>query len=116
MATFVSMLNWCGEPPLAQADIQRQADVRGDGLRAAGMHSLVFLPDEGTCAAIMISAAEDAASADSLARAIVPRAYVRVESMRFDDDPAPPAWLMLGDEADLPDAGLVALYEEVAAA
>ena len=116
MATFVSMLNWCGEPPVEPADVQRQADVRSDHLRAAGMHSLVFLPDEGSCAALMISAADDATSVDSLARAIIPRAYVRVESMRFDDDSATPAWLTFDGEPDLPGTGLEALFEEVAAA
>jgi hypothetical protein len=110
------MLNWCtGAQPRPRA-LQREADVRAPELRAAGMHSLVFLPDEGECAAIMIATGEDASAVERIARAISPRVYVRIESMRFDDDPAMPAWIIGNAGPTLPGDGLAALYDEVAAA
>lgn len=88
MTTFVSMLTWTGEPQPRPADVRLQIRRRGDQLRTRGMHSLAFLPDEGECAAVMISSCSDVDDVTDLAYSILPTAILHVESMRFDDGPA----------------------------
>ena len=89
MGTYVSMLVWDGSPPAAPVDV-RAAILRHDAaLRRRGLHSVVILPDQGGCAAVMIATVADECSAERLARAILPGAALSVESMRFDEDPAP---------------------------
>jgi len=94
MGTFVSMVNWCGDPQPDPDGVAGAVHARSAELAAAGLHSLVFLPDEGECAAIMIASARDAHAAERIARAILPSAEVRIETMPFDDDPGLPAWLL----------------------
>jgi hypothetical protein len=52
------------------------------------MHSLAFLPDEGECAAVMITTASDEEAVAEIAYSILPRAILQLETMRFDDGPA----------------------------
>ena len=95
MGTYVSMLVWDGSPPAAPVDV-RAAILRHDAaLRRRGLHSVVILPDQGGCAAVMIATVADECSAERLARAILPGAALSVESMRFDEDPAPAAALAI---------------------
>ncbi len=112
MPTFVSMLNWSGDPQPEPRDVRGAIDSRATGLRACGLHSVVLLPDKGVCAAIMISNCDASEDAGALAATILPRAHVRVESILFDDEPAGLCLL-----PDLPLAGdaLAALYEAIAA-
>jgi hypothetical protein len=49
---------------------------------------MVFLPDEGVCIAILVSACRDAAAVSSLARSIFPSTLVRCDTMLFDARPA----------------------------
>jgi hypothetical protein len=90
MPTYISMLNWTGTPQPRPSDL-RIAILRRDArLRGAGIHSIALLPDEGACAAVMVTTADDEAATARLAASILPEATIRIESMRFDDDPAEP--------------------------
>ena len=85
MPTYISMLNWEGTPrPLDVRIAALQQDAR---LRAAGLHSLAMLPAEGDCASVMVATAGDESDARRIATSILPHATIRIESMRFDDDP-----------------------------
>lgn len=87
MPTYISMLNWTGTPQPHPFDL-RNAVLRHDArLRAAGLHSVALLPDEGACAAVMVATVADESTAEDLAASILPHATIRIESMRFDDDP-----------------------------
>ncbi|MBI5289670.1 MAG: hypothetical protein HY873_11925 [Chloroflexi bacterium] len=86
MGTYVSMLNWSGEPQPAPSDVRIAVKRRADQLHTRGMHSLAFLPDEGACAAVMVCSAPDDDSVAELAYSILPHAILRIETMRFDDD------------------------------
>ncbi|MDP9237307.1 MAG: hypothetical protein M3P30_07920 [Chloroflexota bacterium] len=112
MPTFVSMLNWSGDPQPEPGDVRDAINSRATGLRACGLHSLVLLPDKGVCAAIMISHGDTSEDVTALAAAILPRARVRVESILFDDEPAG-LWLL--PDVSLADDELTALYEAMAA-
>lgn len=88
MPMFVSMLNWSGTPQPSPEDV-RDA-IRDDvTLPLRGLHSLVFLPDEGACAAVMVASSDDVRGVRRIARMILPWAHVRIESMRFDEPDAP---------------------------
>ena len=90
MPTYISMLNWTGDSQPRPADV-RIAVLRDDAnLRACGLHSIALLPEEGACGAVMVATAADEAAAERLAASILPHATIRIESMRFDDDPAEP--------------------------
>ena len=52
---FVSMVKWTGDPQPHPADVRAAIAAREQTLAGAGLHSVVFLPDEGTCSAIMIA-------------------------------------------------------------
>ncbi len=87
MPMYISMLNWTGTPQPSPEDV-RDA-VRSDvTLPLRGLHSMVFLPDEGACAAVMVASAEDERGVRRIARLILPWARVRIESMRFDEPAA----------------------------
>ncbi len=88
MGTYVSMLNWTGEPQPTPADVRAAVRRRGDQLYTRGMHSLAFLPDEGACAAVMVASADDEDAVSELAYSILPHAILRIETMRFDDGPS----------------------------
>lgn len=101
MPTYVSMVNWSTVPPSAAAKgaadiaaVRRTLALRARDLRRDGLHSLAFLPDEGECAAVMVSTCRDADTVVLLATRIHPTAMVRVESMQFDDDPGVPSWVV----------------------
>ncbi len=55
MPTFVSMITWSGDPQPQPADVLDELGTRSRVLRDAGLHSLVLLPDEGVCSAIMVA-------------------------------------------------------------
>jgi hypothetical protein len=114
MPTFVSMLNWSGDPQPQPADVHDAIAARALGLREAGLHSVVFLPDEGACAAIMVATCETDRDVERLAAAILPGSVVDMEAMRFDE-PTMPVWLER-EEAPPPPAGyLSAVFEAVVA-
>jgi hypothetical protein len=94
MPTYVSMINWTGQPQPAAVDVRRALGLRARDLRHSGLHSLVFLPDEGDCAAVMVCTCRDADAVVQLAARIYPDTKVRVESMQFDDDPGVPSWVV----------------------
>jgi hypothetical protein len=86
MPTYVSMVNWYGDPQTMPDDVRNAVAEHGAMLRLNGLHSVALLPDEGACAAVMISTVADEYGARRLAEAIIPHAIVRISSMRFDDD------------------------------
>jgi hypothetical protein len=88
MGTYVSMLTWTGTPQPRPSDVRVAVRRRSEQLHTRGLHSLAFLPDEGECAAVMVSNAPDEESVAELAYSILPRAILRIESMRFDDGPS----------------------------
>ena len=111
MPTYISMLNWSGSPQPSANAIRSSIAVRSPFLRMRGMHSVVFLPDEGECAAVMVATCRDEDTVSRLARSIEPAASVRIETMLFDDDPGVPAWLQYASEPTLPrDAAQVLLH------
>jgi hypothetical protein len=114
MPTFVSMLNWTGIPAPTPDDVGVAIVGRTYELRDDGMHSVVFRPDQGACAAIMIATCADDDALGRLAESILPGAHVHIESMEFDGDGKMPAWT--GREEALPPPGgyLGALYQAVA--
>ena len=112
MATFVSMLTWSGYRRPQAADIREAVDDRFDEFRDAGLHSLVFLPEAGTCVAVMVAKCEDDDAVGHIAAAICPDAEVRVESMQFDDANVP-AWIRRDADPEPPDEYLSAVLEAV---
>ena len=87
MPTYISMLDWSGTPQPHASDV-RIAVLRHDTqLRSAGLHSIALLPDEGACAAVMVATTPDEGAAECLAASILPDATIRIDTMRFDDDP-----------------------------
>jgi hypothetical protein len=90
MPTYISMLDWSGTPQPLPSHL-RVALLRDDArLRAAGLHSIALLPGEGACAAVMVATTGDESAAERLAASILPHATIRIETMRFDDDPMEP--------------------------
>lgn len=89
MPMYVAMLNWTGTPQPSPEDV-RDAIREDVTLPFRGLHSMVFLPDEGACAAVMVASANDERGVRRIARLILPWARLRIESMRFDE-PAPGA-------------------------
>ena len=87
MPTYISMLNWTGTPQPLPAHLRAAVLHQDARLRASGLHSVALLPDEGTCAAVMVATVADADAAGALASSILPHATIRIESMRFDEDP-----------------------------
>jgi hypothetical protein len=88
MGTYVSMLNWTGEPQPQPADVRVALRRRRSQLQIRGLHSVAFLPDEGECAAVMICSASDEDAVAELAYSILPHALLRIDTMRFDDGPS----------------------------
>jgi hypothetical protein len=87
MPTYISMLNWSGTPQPLPSQV-RNAVLRHDAsLRAAGLHSIALLPGEGACAAVMVATTCDEPATERIAQSILPDATIRIETMRFDDDP-----------------------------
>jgi hypothetical protein len=99
MSTFVSMITWAGDARPHPVEVRAAVDARFSELRDAGFHSLVFLPEDRACTAVMVASCDDEDGAERIASAIWPDCDVRVESMRFDDDDVP-AWI--GREATAP--------------
>jgi hypothetical protein len=86
------MLNWSRQPAPSPAEIRAAVRQKSGGLRLLGLHSVAVLPQEGECAAVMISRGDDERAARRLASAILPDADLRIESMRVDDGPSTPVW------------------------
>src|SRR5262249_21774666 len=110
MPTYISMLNWSGSAPHA---IRKAINERSEPLRTHGLNSVVFLPEKGACAAVMISTCRDIGGTGELAREIAPRVRVRVESMLFDDGPSAPPWLRHRAEPILPEAAARSLLHDI---
>jgi hypothetical protein len=108
------MLNWSGSPQPTIASMRGAVAMRSPWLRRRGVHSVAFLPDEGECAAVMVTTCADEVAAASLAAAIEPMAAVRVETMLFDDDPGTPAWLQKESVPPMP-RGARSLLQAIAA-
>jgi hypothetical protein len=85
MPTFVSMVRWNGDPQPQPADVRHAIADRERTLADAGLRSIVFLPDEGACCAIMVVNCDREPDVERLASAILHTATVRIESIRFDD-------------------------------
>mgnify|MGYP001568964636 CR=1 FL=1 len=85
MPTYISMLNWTGQPRPRPADICTAVLTQGTRLRDRGLHSVALLPDEGACSAVMVATTESESAAARLAASILPHATIRIESVRFDD-------------------------------
>jgi hypothetical protein len=116
MGTYVSMLNWSGEPQPQPADVRVAVRRRREQLQTRGMHSLAFLPDEGECAAVMICSASDEDAVAELAYSILPHALLRIETMRFDDGPSDEHGLGAVDCPPPPRGNLGVPSDEVVAA
>ena len=112
---FVSMVKWTGDPQPHPADVRAAIAAREQTLAAAGLHSVVFLPDEGTCSAIMIATCDLEPDVAGVAAAILRDATVQIDSMKFDD--VPPAQVQIGlEDAPPPPPGyLDAVLEAVEA-
>lgn len=93
MPTYVSILNWSGDPQPSAADVRAAIEGHGATLIRQGLHSLAFLPDEGDCAAIMVATCRDVDAVARLAASILTDATVQADSMVFDDAPGTPAWI-----------------------
>jgi len=113
--TYISMINWTGDPPPQPADVRDAIEPQSCDLRARGMHSIVFLPDKGACAAVMIFSCNSDGDVAAIVDTILPDADVRVETMRFDGDPALPTWIARAVAPPSPDAELNAVYKAVLA-
>jgi hypothetical protein len=113
MPTYISMINWTGDPPPQPGDIRDAIEPQSCDLRARGMHSIVFLPDRGACAAVMIFSCRSDDDVAAIIDTILPEANARVDTMRFDDDPALPAWISRAVAPPSPAAELDAVYAAV---
>lgn len=87
MPTYVSMVRWTGDPQPEPVDVRDAIAEREPALADAGLRSIVFLPDEGACCAVMVSTCEREQNVVQLASAILREATVRIDSTRFDDIP-----------------------------
>jgi hypothetical protein len=113
MPTYISMLNWTGQPQPRPADICTAILAHGARLRDRGLHSVALLPEEGACAAVMVATAESESDAARLAESILPHAAIRIESMRFDDGDPDPGGMREGACPPPPRAYLRAVLEAV---
>jgi hypothetical protein len=114
METYVSVISWAGYPPLEAGDVRAAVRRQDRMLRARGLHSVVFLPDGGVCSAVMVSTVRDDSELEPLVAAIVPDVHFRIDSMRFDDDPASPVWVDASARRPVrPDGYLSAVLEAV---
>src|SRR5512142_1561085 len=87
MPTYVSMVRWTGNPQPQPLDVRDAIAEREPARADAGLRSVVFLPDEGACCAIMVSACDREQDVERLASDILRKATVRIDSTRFDDIP-----------------------------
>jgi len=113
MTTFVSMLTWQGEPGPSEDDVREAVCASAVELSEAGLHSLVFLPDDGATAAVMITSCADHHDVRRIATSLCLGAAVRVESMPFDEDAAP-VWATREDAPPPPGACLADVPDAVA--
>lgn len=104
MATFVSMMTWHRNLATV-ADIDARIDREELRLVSMGMHAIIFVPeDAGPNAAVLVSRCADHAAAATIARRVIGDALIRVDSLRFDDPQARPAWLVGGVPSPRPRA------------
>ncbi|HZP56909.1 MAG TPA: hypothetical protein VFC53_05070 [Dehalococcoidia bacterium] len=92
MPTFVAIVNWDGDAADLRKRVARAAEARAAKLGPLGLHSLMLLPDDPGCAAVMVARAADEAGVRAIASEVVPDAVVSVETMRFDEGPSTPIW------------------------
>ena len=64
MSTFVSTVTWRREPKPIVSEIEAAVSARSPELRAAGLHSVMFVPDHLGCTAVFVTTCED----DAIAR------------------------------------------------
>ena len=84
MGTYVSMLIWTVEPQPRPGDVRAAIRRHRRHLHARGLHSLAFLPDEGECAAVMVSAAPDEESVAEMAYSILPFSAIIIKKLKDD--------------------------------
>jgi hypothetical protein len=113
MPTYVSMVTWTGDPQPEPADVRDAIADRGPALADAGLRSVVFLPDEEVCCAVMVSTCDRKMDAERLASEILSEATVRVDSTRFDDIPPAPGQFVAEDAPPSPTGYLGAVLEAV---
>ena len=115
MSTFVSMITWTGDTRPHPVEVRAAVDARFAELRDAGFHSLVFLPDDRACTAIMVARCADEDGVSRIASVIWPHADLQVESMPFDDQDVP-VWIGHQAASPPPSDYLAAVLEAVVAA
>jgi len=113
MPTYVSMVRWTGDPQPEPADVRDAIAGREQALADAGLRSIVFLPDEGICSAIVVSTCDREPDVVRLASAILREATVRVDSSQFDDIRPAPKQLGTKDAPPLPTRYLGAVLEAI---
>ena len=113
MPTYVSMVRWTGDPQPQPPDVREAIATCEPALADAGLRSIVFLPDEGACCAIMVSTCDRELDVERLASAILREATVRIDSTRFDDIPLEPEQLGAEDAPPPPTGYLGAVLEAI---
>ncbi len=113
MPTYVSMVKWTGDPQPEPADVRDAIAAREPALAEAGLRSIVFLPDEGVCCAIMVSTCDREPDVERLASAILREATVCIDSTQFDDVRPAPEKLDSEDAPPLPTGYLGAVLEAI---
>lgn len=113
MPTYVSMVRWTGDPQPEPADVRDAIADQEPELADAGLRSIVFLPDEGACCAIMVSTCDHELDVERLASAILREATVRIDSTRFDDIPPAPEQCGTEEAPPLPAGYLGAVLEAI---
>jgi len=116
MPTFVSMVRWTGDPQPEPADVRDAIAAREAALADAGLRSIVFLPDEGACCAIMVATCDREPDVERMASAILRGATVRIDSTRFDDISPAPAQSVAEDAPPTPPGYLGAVLEAIESA
>jgi hypothetical protein len=115
MRTFVSMVRWTGDPQPQPADVRAAIAAREQTLAAAGLHSVVFLPDEGACSAIMIATCDLEPDVARLAEAIVRDAGIQVDCLELGGLPSAPVAHGMEDAPPPPPGYLDAVLQAVVA-
>jgi hypothetical protein len=113
MPTYVSLVRWAGDPQPQPADVRHAIADREPALAGAGLRSIVFLPDEGACCAIMVATCDTEPDVERLASAILRGATVRIDSTQFDDFLPAPMQPGAEDAPPLPAGYLGAVLEAI---
>jgi hypothetical protein len=113
MSTYVSLVRWTGDPQPEPADVRHAIADREAALAGAGLRSIVFLPDEGACCAIMVATCDTEPDIERLASAILRNATIRLDSTQFDDFLPAPEQTGAEDAPPLPAGYLGAVLEAI---